>query len=87
MRLLIAAFGLVLFSVVAVAQESPKQTPKNVPKYNAAAEAVYKGTVDDLRERQCPVSGGMMMALRSLGRNSASCKARASGRAICLKSE
>jgi len=59
MRLLIAAFGLVLFSVVAVAQVSPKQTPKNVPKYNAAAEAVYKGTVDDLRERQCPVSGGM----------------------------
>jgi TusA-related sulfurtransferase len=58
MRLLIAAFVLALFSV-AVAQESSKKTTKSIPKYNAAAEAVYKGTVDDLRERQCPVSGGM----------------------------
>lgn len=58
MRLLIAAFVLA-WSSVAVAQESAKQTTKNVPKYNAAAESVYKGTVDDLRERQCPVSGGM----------------------------
>jgi TusA-related sulfurtransferase len=32
---------------------------KNVPKYNPAAEAVYKGTVQDLRDRECPVSGGM----------------------------
>jgi TusA-related sulfurtransferase len=30
-----------------------------VPKYNAAAEAVYKGEVVDMRDRQCPVSGGM----------------------------
>jgi len=30
-----------------------------VPKYNPAAEAVYKGRVADVRDRQCPVSGGM----------------------------
>jgi len=30
-----------------------------VPKYNPAAEAIYKGTVADLRNRECPVSGGM----------------------------
>ena len=58
MRLLIAVFVLALFSV-AVAQDAPKQNTKKVPKYNAAAEAVYKGTIDDLRERQCPVSGGI----------------------------
>jgi DNA/RNA endonuclease YhcR with UshA esterase domain len=40
----------------AIAETAPK---KNVPKYNAAAEAVYKGTVLDLRDRDCPVSGGM----------------------------
>jgi DNA/RNA endonuclease YhcR with UshA esterase domain len=29
-----------------------------VPKYNAAAEGVYKGKVADVRERDCPVSNG-----------------------------
>ena len=58
MRLLIAVFVLAMFSV-AVAQDAPKAATKKVPKYNPAAEAVYKGTVDDLRDRQCPVSGGM----------------------------
>lgn len=40
----------------ALAQTAPK---KNVPKYNPAAEAVYKGTIVDLRDRECPVSGGL----------------------------
>lgn len=55
MKLLIAIvlLGLVL---PAFATNAPK---KNVPKYNAAAEAVYKGEVVDLRDRECPVSGGM----------------------------
>jgi hypothetical protein len=39
-----------------VAQNNSKPKP---PKYNPAAEAVYKGTVVDLRDRECPVSGGM----------------------------
>jgi TusA-related sulfurtransferase len=30
-----------------------------LPKYNPAAEAVYNGTVSDVRDRQCPVSGGL----------------------------
>lgn len=47
---------LLAVAVSAVAQTSPK---KNVPKYNPAAEAVYKGTIVDLRDRECPVSGGM----------------------------
>ena len=54
MRLLIWILVLGL-STVAVAQNQKK----NVPKYNPAAEAVYKGTIDDLRDRQCPVSGGV----------------------------
>src|SRR5215467_1280314 len=55
MKLLI---GIVLLGMTfrAFAVNTPK---KGVPKYNTAAEAVYKGTVEDLRDRQCPVSGGV----------------------------
>jgi TusA-related sulfurtransferase len=53
MKLLIAIFVLGLLPSFA-------QTAKpSVPKYNGAAEAVYRGTVADLRSRECPVSGGM----------------------------
>jgi len=54
MKLLIGIFLLAL-AMPAFAQNAPK---KRVPKYNAA-EAVYKGTVADVRDRECPVSGGM----------------------------
>ena len=30
-----------------------------VPKYDPATEAVFKGTVQEVRDRQCPVSGGL----------------------------
>lgn len=30
-----------------------------VPKYDPTTEAVFKGTVQEVRDRQCPVSGGM----------------------------
>lgn len=57
MRLLIVIFVL---ASLAAAQTAPKANPSpKVPKYIAAAEAVYKGTVDDLKDRECPVSGGM----------------------------
>jgi hypothetical protein len=36
-----------------------KPSGPSVPKYDKAAEAVFKGTVDDVHDRQCPVSGGM----------------------------
>jgi len=55
MKLLIGIFLLAL-AMPAFAQNAPK---KSVPKYNAAAEAVYKGTVSDVRDRECPVNGGM----------------------------
>ena len=56
MKLLITLL-LAGLSLGAVAQTAPKK--EKPPKYNPAAEAVYKGTVVDLRDRQCPVSGGM----------------------------
>ena len=30
-----------------------------VPKYDPSTEAVFKGTVQEVRDRQCPVSGGI----------------------------
>ena len=30
-----------------------------VPKYNPATQAVFKGSVQEVKDRQCPVSGGM----------------------------
>lgn len=68
MKLLIAVL-LAGLSLMAIAQNAPKAGAQNspkttttkskVPKYNPAAEAVYKGTVSDIRDRQCAVSGGM----------------------------
>jgi len=51
--LLILVIGSAL---TAFGQSTQKPT---VPKYNPAAESVYKGTVGDIRDRQCPVSGGV----------------------------
>jgi TusA-related sulfurtransferase len=58
MRLLVAVFVLAMFAT-ALAQTAPKPSSPKAPKYNPAAEAVYKGTIDDVRDRECPVSGGM----------------------------
>jgi len=55
MKLLIALF---IFGITLPLFAQSDQKPA-VPKYNAAAEASYKGTVTDLRNRECPVSGGM----------------------------
>jgi hypothetical protein len=55
MKLLIGIFLLGLAMPV-FPQNAPK---KGAPRYNPAAEAVYKGTVVDMRDRECPVSGGV----------------------------
>ncbi len=36
-----------------------KTATEPVPKYDKGAEAVFKGTVEDVIDRQCPVSRGM----------------------------
>jgi uncharacterized protein YdeI (BOF family) len=51
--------ALALAMVVVPAFAAPKGDQAGVPKYNPATEATFKGTVDEVRDRQCPVSGGM----------------------------
>lgn len=52
---------LLLILVVGLAQSTLGQNTQRptVPRYNSAAEGAYKGTVDDVRDRQCPISGGV----------------------------
>jgi hypothetical protein len=52
---------IILALIVATVPAFAEQKPANgsVPKYDKSAEAVFKGTVDDVKDRQCPVSGGM----------------------------
>jgi hypothetical protein len=52
---------MILIALVALKFSVPAQTPTTepVPKYDKSTEAVFKGTVEDVKDRQCPVSGGM----------------------------
>ena len=52
---------IILALIVATVAAFGAQKPANgsVPKYDKTAEAVFKGTVDEVKDRQCPVSGGM----------------------------
>jgi DNA/RNA endonuclease YhcR with UshA esterase domain len=54
----------VLFTLALVVSVTPafgaeKGAQATVPKYNPATEVTLKGTIDDVHDRQCPVSGGM----------------------------
>jgi DNA/RNA endonuclease YhcR with UshA esterase domain len=48
---------LVAIATTTAAQKS--EAGVAVPKYDPAAEATFIGTVEQIRDRQCPVSGGM----------------------------
>jgi len=50
-------FAVFLAALPAVAAQSSSAAP--VPKYDKASEAVFKGTIVEVRDRQCPVSGGL----------------------------
>ena len=54
-RILVLVFAVLL--ATASAAEKPSTDP--APKYDKSAEAIFKGTVDEVKDRECPVSGGM----------------------------
>src|SRR5207302_8663792 len=56
-RLILMICGLVVATVPTLAGQKPAN--ESVPKYDKTAEAVFKGTVDEVKDRHCPVSGGM----------------------------
>jgi hypothetical protein len=48
---------VVLAAPIAAAQA--QQAAPVVPKYDAATEATFKGTITDISDRNCPISGTM----------------------------
>lgn len=53
----ILILALFAFSAPAWAQKSGPE--HNVPKYNPATEVTLKGTIQEVNDHECPVSGGM----------------------------
>jgi hypothetical protein len=56
---LILTFVALVLTIPTAAAAQKSQPGVSVPKYDRAAEATFKGTVEEVRDRQCPVSGGM----------------------------
>ena len=50
--------ALVLMAVPAASAQKPR-TAMSAPKYDLATEATFQGTVEEMQDRLCPVSGGM----------------------------
>lgn len=48
--------GMLLLAVLAVTQE-PKQSSMNIPAYNPSQERTFSGTITEIKNYQCPVSG------------------------------
>ena len=55
---LVAIIAVVMMAAPAFAAGKSDQGVV-VPKYDPSTEVTLKGTVDEVRDRQCPVSGGM----------------------------
>jgi len=53
------AVFLIIGLAAGIAPAFASQTSGPVPKYDPATEAVFKGTVEEVRNRECAVSGGM----------------------------
>jgi hypothetical protein len=56
-RVLLLACAVLLSSEMAAAGQKPAAS--SVPKYDKSAEAVFKGTVEEVKDHECPVSRGM----------------------------
>jgi DNA/RNA endonuclease YhcR with UshA esterase domain len=57
--LVVTILGLILMIPTAAAAAEKSATSAVVPKYDRATEATFKGTVEEVRDRQCPMSGGL----------------------------
>jgi DNA/RNA endonuclease YhcR with UshA esterase domain len=56
-RAVASVLGVLLLAATARATQKPSR--ETVPQYDKSTEAVFKGTVEEVRDRVCPVSGGM----------------------------
>jgi DNA/RNA endonuclease YhcR with UshA esterase domain len=49
----------VTFTAAPAVAAAKQEQGAGVPKYDPSTEVTLKGTVDEVRDRQCPVSGGL----------------------------
>jgi DNA/RNA endonuclease YhcR with UshA esterase domain len=56
----VVILALALGAATLPAFASPKSEQNaDVPKYDVSKEAKFKGTVEEVKDRECPISGGM----------------------------
>jgi len=53
---LVLALGVAIVPLFAAQKPELKE---DVPQYDVAAEAKYKATVEEIKDRECPISGGV----------------------------
>jgi DNA/RNA endonuclease YhcR with UshA esterase domain len=58
-RFAIPLILMTIASMAAIPAVAGQKPDSGVPKYDTAAEATFKGTVVDVIDRQCPMSGGL----------------------------
>ncbi len=57
---IITLIVMIVALMLTIALSAAGQTSgTSVPKYDRATEATFKGTVEQVRDRQCPMSGGL----------------------------
>lgn len=56
-RGLLAVLAMLVTTLLSAAWQKPAGNA--VPKYDKSTEATFKGTVEEVKDRQCPVGGGM----------------------------
>lgn len=57
--ILIVTIAALILIITPAAAAQKSGTSVVVPKYDRATEATFKGTVEEVRDRQCPMSGGL----------------------------
>jgi len=60
---LILAVVALLLTTAPTASGQKSEASVAIPKYDRTAEATFRGTVEQVRNRQCPVSGGLGLHL------------------------
>ncbi|HLJ25148.1 MAG TPA: hypothetical protein VKY85_00405 [Candidatus Angelobacter sp.] len=50
-------FALLLLAAMAVTQQQKQSNNNSVPAYNPGQEQTFSGTIQEVRDYQCPVSG------------------------------
>ena len=57
--MMILTIVVLVLAIAPVAAGQKSEPGVAVPKYDLKVESTFKGTVEEVKDRQCPVSGGM----------------------------